>query len=160
MRITKTFDLPAAAEAVEQMLCGEAFNVDEGVSRADCVSAEFKLIERTEQRVVFEVHYQEYKRSRLGRIDKSGTNPGKTHNTYDTGARTLRWVYSSPATGDRFSLTGQWSIEPRGDGCRLTYSADLEIRIPLIGNKIAKLIAKEVEDDFPRLERIIRTHAV
>ena len=158
MRFTKSFDLPASPEKVGEVICGEAFNVEEGNSRLDVVSTEYKLVEQTEDRIQFEVHYMEYKRTKLGRIDKSGTTPSMTRNTYDVGKKILTWVYSSPAAGDRFSFSGEYCVEPQGAGTRVFYNADFEVRIPLIGNKIAKLMAREFEDDFPRLIRVVKKH--
>jgi hypothetical protein len=158
MKIEKTFTIPAPPARVAEALCSEAYNVEEGNGRADVASTRYRPLSKTDERVEFAVDYTEYKRTKLGRIDKSGTVGASTRCTYTRATSTLEWVYSNEAS-TRITLRGRHRLEPEGERTRLRYEMEIDVRIPLIGDQIAKLIVKEFDTDLARTIALIERHA-
>jgi hypothetical protein len=54
-----------------------------------------------------------------------------------------------------FSLGGVYTLAPLGDDqTKFTHEVTIEVKIPIIGKQIAKLIAKEFEARDDRYERV------
>jgi len=158
VRINKVFAIAATPARVAAVLCSEAYNVEEGNGRADVVSTRFRPLSDSDRQIRFEIQYTEYKRTKLGRIDKSGTVNAVSTCAFDRGSNTLEWSYRNEAS-DRISLRGTQRLEAQGDTTRWLYEADFEIRIPLIGEQIAKLAAREFDEDLPRVVKLLEQHA-
>ena len=104
------------------------------------VDARFEEETRTEDRLVFNVVTTEYERGLTG-LNKRKTFESVTRNEWDLKKRTAKWSYSSPQTG-RASIGGSNRIDAAGDGARLTFEANIEVRVPLIGKKAEQKIAE------------------
>ena len=60
----------------------------------------------------------------------------------------LTWSYHGEA-GDRMRLGGVYRITPDGaDASEIAHDIDVEVRVPVIGGQIAKLVARDL--DRPR----------
>lgn len=66
--------------------------------------------------------------------------------------------YTGTVSGVPGSLSGDFSIEPDGDGCREVISMSADVKVPLVGKKIASVVEEDVdknldaEDKFHRSE--------
>lgn len=159
MKTRSTFVVSAPPEKVGEAFCSEAYNLAEGQGRDDVASVQYKLIRESEDEVLYEVHYVEYKRSKLGKIDRSGTTNAHTENRYDPREMTLSWIYRSASGKHRFHLSGIYRFQLQGTKTQVVCEADIDVRMPLIGNQIAKLIAKEFKKDMPRIQRLLEQHS-
>ena len=157
MKYRTSWTVPAPLEKVALAFCSEGYNVEEAVSREDVKSASFKPIAEGPDSREFEIHYVEYRRTKLGKLDKSGTARAVTESVYRDKDRTLRWVYKGPET--RVSIAGTYRLEPAGEQTRVFHETDIDVRIPVIGGRIAKVIAEEFGKAMPRVQRILERHA-
>jgi hypothetical protein len=109
------------------------------------LEASYEERERTDDRLVYVVHTVSHARTMTG-IDKSKTEKARNIYTWDLKARTGDWEWSGPAS-DKARVWGRVAVAPEGDKARLIseISIELKIRIPLLGGKIEKMIAKEME---------------
>ncbi len=137
MDIRHTFYLPAPPQRVGQAFSSEAYNQAEGNSREDVVSASFHLQQETEAEVRYEVRYVEYRRTKLGTVDRSGTTPAHTENRYDKAGHALHWVYKGGAAVDRLSVSGVYRLQPEGEGTRVVHEACIAFRVPLLGKQLS-----------------------
>ena len=48
--------------------------------------------------------------------------------------------------GSRVTLTGTLALEPRGDGSQFVEEFDVEVKVPLIGKRVAKFVTGETEE--------------
>ena len=155
MKLVKSFDVDAPPEQVGQVLCSEAFNVAAERDRDEVLDARHVLLEERGGDLVFEVRSTEYKRKKTGGIDRSGTVESKIRNTYDARARTLSWVYEG--AGSRWvSVTGIYRLTPTERGTHVIHDISIEVNIPLIGGRIAKMISGEFDAATRRFERLLR----
>jgi hypothetical protein len=158
MRINLTFTLPAQLEKVTEVLCAEAYYVEEGNSRDYIVSTFYRLLNKTKDLLEFELHYVEYKRTKMGRVDKSATIPTRCHHLYHQKEQSLKWTYLLHENGARVSICGTYHFYPRAETTLVEHQIDIDVRLPLIGEQIAKLIAKGFKEDFPRYLRLLTRH--
>jgi carbon monoxide dehydrogenase subunit G len=158
MKLVKSFSVDAPPERVAQALCSEAFNVAAETDREEVVSARVVAIQELPESRVFEVRSTEYKRTRLGRIDRSGTVESVTRHTYDPRVMTLSWDYRG--AGSRWvTVAGVYRLSPSADGTRVVHDITIDVHVPLLGEKIAKLIAREFDEAAGRFERLLRRYA-
>jgi hypothetical protein len=157
MKYRTSWTVPAPLEKVAAAFCSEAYNVEEAISREDVKSASFKRIATEASQNQFEIHYIEYRRTKMGKLDKSGTARAVTESVYRDKDRTLRWVYKGPEK--RVSIAGTYRLEPAGEQTRVFHETDIDVRIPVVGGRIAKVIAKEFGKAMPRVQRILERHA-
>jgi Protein of unknown function (DUF2505) len=145
-----TFELDAPPEKVGQALCSEAYNVAVERDRSEVVACRYELVERTEERIHFDVHSTEHKRKKTGGVDRSATQESVNRNRYDVKARTLSWDYEG--VGSQWvKCTGIYRLLPgRGEGTRLEHHVTIDVSIPLIGNRIAKYVVGEFEKAWRR----------
>jgi hypothetical protein len=107
------------------------------------------------------VHAQEYARGLAG-VDRSRTDPATTTYEWDLSDRSCRWRYLG-VRGARVGLSGSITIRPApgepAAGARasqVTYEFDIDVRVPLVGGLIEKLIAGEVEKGAQAYEQYLR----
>jgi hypothetical protein len=149
-----TLDLDAPPDKVAEALCSEAYNVGIEEDREEVLSTRYELIERTEQRVVFDVCSTEYKRKKLGGLDRSATERSVNHNRFDVAARTLGWDYEG--VGSQWvKCTGVYHLLPRGEGTRIEHRVTIEVSVPLIGERIARYIVGEFEKAWRRTGELL-----
>lgn len=154
MNLTRTSRFDAPHDRVVEVLCSEAFQLSLERKREGVSGTEYVVVERSDARLVFELRSREYKRTMTGGFDRSGTVSSTTRNTYDAAARTLRWTYSS-ANSERIVLEGTYRFAPDGGGggTRVVHDITIEARIPLVGGRIAKYIAGEMERSLDDQDR-------
>jgi len=123
----------------------------------NAIDASVKGVSRQGDRLVFEVHVTQHARTKTG-IDRSRTEQAVTTYTWDLKARTASWVYRDPHS-ERVDVRGSVRVEPSGSGSTEVDDMQIEVRIPLLGGQIEKLILKEVEKGWPRYEAVLRKFA-
>jgi hypothetical protein len=159
MRVLRSFTIPAPLEDASAAICSEAFNVERDRMREEVVSTGFHLIEESSELRVFEVRSVEYRRSKLGSIDRSGTCESTTRNRWDGRAKTLSWVYSGGAAPARMAVSGVYRLSGDGQSTRVEHDVSIEVKVALIGGQISKLAAHEFEKTAPRYEQLLARHA-
>lgn len=106
---------------------------------------------------LFTMLTQEFKRSKTGKINRSATTEGRTDFRWDPTARTLGWIYYSGEEPKRIRIGGNYRIVPDGAGCQLIHDYTIDIKIPLIGGQVSKLVDREFVKSFVRFEALVRT---
>jgi hypothetical protein len=119
----------------------------------DNPSADFKETERTESRLKFEVHCVEYAKGVMG-VDKSKTEKSVTRYDCDLKNRKIEWFYDGPK-GQRVKVWGDMAVTETSGGARVRQNFNVDIKIPLVGGKIEKIVAKETAKFWPRYEKLL-----
>ena len=78
----------------------------------------------------------------------------QTHYEWDLKGRRASWTYSSPH-GKRVRVWGGTRIDAAGDNAVLHEEFNCEVKIPLVGGKVEKVILKEVDKYWPRYEQLL-----
>ncbi len=155
MKVSHTSTHAAPMDRVVQALCGEPFNVACERRREGVIATTYHPVERTDQRVVFEMHTQEYKRTKTGGLDRSETTDTILRFEYSAARNGLTWTYRNARGGGRLKLGGTYTLAPAGDGVRLTHEVEVEVDIPLVGKKISQFVAKQFEKELPHYDRLL-----
>jgi carbon monoxide dehydrogenase subunit G len=152
------FFVPAPPQRVGQILCSEAFNVEADKDRPEVVNSRYLLLEQTDEQCVFQLKTEEYKRSKMGMIDRSGTTFSTTTNRWNASQGTLSWTYEGEGGSQYVKISGTYYLKPEGQGTRIEHRVNIEVNIPLIGGQIAKLVAKEFTSAADRFEALLIRH--
>jgi hypothetical protein len=159
IQIKRTFTIPASVDRVGRALCSEGYSVEGATMREDVESATHAVIRGDlAGRLEYEVRYMEYARTTTGKIDRSKTVHALTRSVWDGGAQTLRWTYTTE-TSERFRMEGLYRLSARGEETHVDYQVTIDVRVPLIGGKIAKMVAKGYEESLPRIKALLTDHA-
>jgi len=149
-------------DVVARVICGERYNVENQVSREDVVDARYESIEEGEDRARFDVHVTSYKRTKTGGIDKNATQRSTTEYRWEGRTSALHWKHIDEE-GDRVNVGGVTRLRPEGSGTRIDREVTIDIRIPVIGRGIAKIVEREFKKGLDRssgvLDRIARDEA-
>ena len=158
MKLRKEFHFDQPPERVSAVLCSAAFNVATDEAREDVRSSSYHLVEESNGDLVFEMRSEEYKRTMTGGIDRSGTSTSVVRNEWNANARTLSWVFRGKGMAAKVQISGVYRVQQEGHGTHLVHDVDVEVSIPLVGRKIAKIVAKEFDQTVPTFERLLREH--
>ncbi len=158
MKVTHTFEVPCPLEPVASAICSEGFQLESDRAREGVVSSSYAVVERGEGLLVFEVRSVEYKRTKLGGLDRSATTTATTRFRWSAGARALEWSYHGEG-GGRMKLGGSYRLAPSSAGTRVSCETTIEVDIPLLGGQIAKYISRQLEQSWPQLDALLTRHA-
>ncbi len=119
----------------------------------DNPKTEIKEVELTETVRRFEVHATEYAKGITG-IDKSKTEQSVGYYTCKLKERTVEWNYVG-AQGKRAKVWGDMAVVETGKGARVTQNFNVNIKIPLLGGKIEKMVSKKTAEFWPKYEKLV-----
>jgi hypothetical protein len=105
-------------------------------------------------RLVQELDSEDYVRTKTGGLDRSRTARSVTRYEWDLAARHCAWTWKGGVDGVR--LTGTIDIQGSGAGAELSTRFEIEAKVPLIGWMIERMMAREIEQDFPRYEALFQ----
>ena len=152
-RDEQTFFFDVPPEKLLEVMIDEEYQIARQKSQG-ALEVNIKEISRTDDRLVFEVHAKEYARGITG-VDKSKTEINVTTYDWDLKAKRGSWKHTT-SQGERVKVWGTVQIQPDGDKSRLVNDFNIEIKIPLVGGKIEKMVMKEVAKSWADYEKIIR----
>jgi hypothetical protein len=152
---TRTITVELPPDETVELLIDAGFQ-EEKERAQDALEASFREVSREGDRLVAELHVTQHARGKTG-IDRSRTEQAVTTYEWDLGKRTASWTYKDPHS-DRVTVRGTTRVEPDGARSRVRDEIFLEVRVPLIGGQIEKLIIKEIEKGWPRYEQVVRRH--
>ena len=132
-------------EQVAELLCSEDFLVAIDKQRDEVVDAEYRLVEQTNDRTVFEIVVTGYKHHKNGDIDKSGTNTNVAEYCWERSKQTLSVQYKGSG---RILINGNYRLQPEATGTRLSYEATIDVKIPVVGERIANGIKESMQSTF------------
>jgi len=119
------------------------------------------VTESSDERLVFELRSREYKRTLTGGLDRNATIASCTRNVWDRSAGTIRWSYES-GNSERITIEGAYHLisdGPDGSATRMAQEISVEVRMPLVGARVARYILGELEKSMvaqdQRMERML-----
>ena len=152
-RDEQTFFFDVPPERLLQVLIGEEYQIARQKSQG-ALEVQVRETSRSDDRLVFEVHAKEYARGLTG-VDKSKTEINVTTYDWDLKAKRGTWKHAT-SQGERVKVWGTVQIQPDGGKSRLVNDFNIEIKIPLVGGKIEKMVMKEVAKSWANYEGVIR----
>ena len=120
----------------------------------DNPGAKVSEVSRTDDKLVLRAEVVEYAKGMTG-IDRSKTEKTTTEYDWNLKQRSATWTYNS-VHGKRVQVWGAIRIEGGGDSCTLVEEFNVNVKIPLMGGKVEKLIMKEVDKYFPKYEALVK----
>ena len=119
----------------------------------DNPKTEIKEISETDDVRKFEVHATEYAKGITG-VDKSKTEQSVGYYTCYKKKRTVEWNYIG-AQGKRAKVWGDMAVVETSKGARVTQNFNVDIKIPLLGGKIEKIVSEKTAEFWPRYEKLV-----
>lgn len=155
MKHKVNFRLEGSVEAISEILQSEDYHIEEGNSRDIIVATAYHLRSENEREQRFDVEFTEYKRTKLGGVDRSGTQTSWSRCVFNRNNNTFFWRYDGPES-HRFSMSGTYFFAQQGSFIDVTHEVDIEINVPLIGKRISKLVVSEFEKEMPRVQGVMQ----
>ncbi len=107
---------------------------------------------RTDDRLIFEAEVEEYAKGVKG-INKKKIEVTWTTFTWNLRGKTAEWIYKGPHA--RAKVYGDIRISGSGERSTLTENFHVNIKIPLVGRGIEKIVIRETEAYWPKYEVLI-----
>ena len=155
MNKTHIYRFSDPVEKVAAIMANPEFHLDMDRTREDIAGTKMLPVQQKGDVAEFTMLTQEYKRSITG-INRSASTEGRTDFRWHPATNTLDWNYISGEEPKRIKVCGQYRVEGDGGGSRLVHDYTIEIKIPLVGGKISKYVAKEFTKSFVTFERKVR----
>lgn len=159
MQLRRETRFAAPPDRVAAVLCSEELHLTLERAREGVAETAFVVVAApggpaAAGRTVFELRGREYRRTLTGGIDRRETVASVTRNEYDAAVGTLRWSYQS-GNSERIAISGTYRLLPDGDGTRLVHDVTVDVRMPLVGGRVAKYIAGEMEKSLSVQDRLM-----
>ena len=148
-----TFRFDASPDALLAVLLDPDFQVAREKVQGSA-DATVRDIKRTDAEYVYEVKTTDYAKTLTG-IDRNKTENATCTYEWDLSRMRCVWSWIGPH-GKKARTWGNLRISPAGGGTTLDLDFNIDVKVPLIGKKIEKLVLKEVEPGWVRYENVIR----
>ncbi len=162
MTIEHVSTVAAPRDVVARTIIGEAYNIENQTSREDVIEARYEVVEGGDDRLRFDVHVVSYARNKTGGIDRSRQERSRTEYRWDGATHTLRWTHVGEH-GDRVDVGGVTRLVDEGERTRVERTVHIDIRIPVIGRGIARIVEREfrkgLDNTAAVLDRMARAQA-
>ena len=99
----------------------------------------------------------DYERGITG-VNKKKTEKSKYTYKWDLKAMSATWTMEHPM-GKKVNITGTVKVLPKGDKSELQNTLNVEIKIPLVGKKVEKMIVKEIDEGWHKYEAVVKEFA-
>ncbi len=152
-RFEKTTRYEASADTLLRVLTDSDFQVAREKSNG-ALECTVQTVPAASGTLVLKVGTVEYARGVTG-IDRSKTERATSTYTWNLAAREASWTYVG-AQGERARVWGKIRIVPAGATCSVSEEFNVEIKIPLLGGQIEKMVIAEVEKVWARYEGVVR----
>ncbi len=152
--VKNTFRLPYSSEVVLAALTDPGF-LEANFKQQN--NPEAKVVERsrTEAELILDAEVTEYSKGLTG-VDRSKTEKTQTVYVWNLPGRKADWTYTNAsAQGKMVKVWGGSRIEPDGESTALHEEFNVNVKIPLMGGKIEKIVIKEVQKYWPIFERLL-----
>ncbi len=148
-----TFRFDASPDALLEVLLDPDFQVAREKVQGS-VDATVRDIRRTDSEYVYEVQTTDYAKTLTG-IDKRKTETANCTYEWDLSRMRCLWSWIGPH-GKKARTWGNLRISPAGGGSTMELDFNIDIKVPLVGRKIEKIVLREVEPGWVRYEKVIR----
>ena len=149
-----TFSLPYPPDVVFAALTDPAF-LEANFRKQDNPDVKVTERSRTDDELLIDCDVTEYAKG-MGGVDRSKTQ--KTHTLYvwKVGTRAGEWTYTNPSThGKLAKVWGSSRVRADGAGTALDEEFSVNVKIPLVGGKVEKIIIGEVKKYWPTFEKLL-----
>ncbi len=158
MKIEQSYLLNAPIKLVGAAVCSEEFNIELDELREDVFSSRFQMLDKKTKELSFEIYSTEYFRTKMGKIDKSRQKECRTVYTWTPATNTLHWIYRDP-TMKQIHLSCDVQLQTVGKQTKIDRTITVEVKIPIIGRQIAKMIANSIEEGLDDHQRLLAQYS-
>ena len=153
---TLSANLKMTPDDAAKILCSEEFLPEIYIKREEVVEAAYKLVEEKESRKVFEVEEIHYKRTKTGKLDKSGTTVHTAEYRYSPKSQALNFDFGP---SQRFKIAGVYNLSESGSGTKISLAGRIDIPIPILGRVILPAVKKEMTIRFDNIVNGLKKRA-
>jgi len=149
MKLEKSFFIDAPLETVQAAMRDPGL-IEASEKARDALSVEIQESKKTDTEHEYETIVKNYARGITG-VDKNKTEINRLTNKWDLKSNEVRWSWKGDGQfADKAKITGHDRLAEKDNGTEITFSADVEISVPLLGKKISKMAAAEFEKEWPK----------
>ena len=153
---TVTANVKMPPQEVAKVLCSEEFLPSIYIQREEVVESTYKLLSEKEGRMTFEIEEIHYKRTKSGKMDKSGTQPHTAEYVYSPKNQTLSFDFGA---SQRFRISGAYALSENAGGSKISFNGNVDIPIPILGRVILPAVKKEMTTRFDNIVSGLRKQA-
>ena len=153
-KLEKSTRLSSPVDALMRVLTDPEAVVQRELDRG-ALDAEVLAPERAKGHYRYQLHSTKYGRTMTGGVDKSKTTRQVTTYDWDLDAKRCTFV-TDTGHGERVKVVGTMHAEPDGDGAKLTFGMKVDVRMPVVGKGIEKLVGREFDKSWPEFEAALR----
>jgi len=152
--LRKERNVSCSADKLVSVLTLPEFEIEKQKRASGAIDATVKEIRRNDEECIYEVHSTEYAKGVTG-VDRSKTESIVIRTRWNLRERHSEWTWEGPH-GKKVAVSGTMHVKPIDDGhCTLLSTMDIEVKIPLVGSQVEKMVLREVEKNWPRFDELV-----
>ncbi len=143
-----------SADKLVSVLTHPEFEIEKQKKASGAIDATVKEIRRNDEEAVYEIHSTEYAKGVTG-VDRSKTESIVIRMRWNLKERHSEWTWEGPH-GKKVAVSGTMQVKPVDENhCTLISTMDVEIKIPLVGSQVEKMVIREVEKNWPNFDQLV-----
>jgi hypothetical protein len=135
------------------VLTNPEFEAQKQKDVSGALDASVKETKRTDSELAYEIHSTEYAKGMTG-LDKSKTEAILIKTLWNLKEHHAEWTWEGPH-GKKVLVSGSMHIKSQGDRCQLVSTLDVEVKFPLVGGQVEKMVAKEIDKTWPKFDALV-----
>ena len=138
------------------VLTSPEFEIQKQKDVSGALDASVRETKRSDSELVYEIHSTEYAKGIKG-VDKTKTESIVITTLWNLKERHAEWTWVGPH-GKKVVVSGNIHIKSQGEKSLLVTTLDVEVKIPLVGGQIEKMVAKEIDKSWHKFDALIDTY--
>ena len=155
MEIRNTDHVSASPEKVAELFCSEEFLVRAHAAREEVASARYEVVEDSERGLIIAVRCEQYRRKKTGGLDRIHTDSTAIIYRWNRGSNRAEWRFEGH-DADKIQIGGGTAFEPDGANTRVVEVVRVDVRLPLIGRLIERVVGKSIDRTFDANRGLVR----
>jgi hypothetical protein len=151
----KTWDLPFSPEKVIDAIRNPAL-IERAEKRRDALDVKVEDKDRSDEHHRYTIHTKAYAVTVTG-IDRKKTEQHRTEVEMDLQRKRGTWEWFG--SHENVTVKGAYLTEPTQNGCKLTLTVDIDVRIFGVGGMVEKKVRAGFEDAWPGYVDLVREYA-
>ncbi len=151
--LKKERNVTCSPDKLLAVLTNPEFEVAKQKDVSGALDASVKETKRTDSELAYEIHSTEYAKGMTG-LDKSKTESIVIKTRWNLKERHAEWTWEGPH-GKKVAVSGSMHIKAQGEHSFLLSTLDVEVKFPLVGGQVEKMVVKEIDKTWGKFDALV-----
>ena len=156
-KIDKKLNLNCSADKLFEVISSIKFEEEKNIKVNGSLKCNVKELSKDDSKMEIESVTTDYERGITG-INKNKTEESTYRYVWNLKDKSCTWTMSHPM-GKKVNISGTMKVSGSDDNSVLHNTLSIEIKVPLLGKKIEKMVLKEIEAGWSNYDKLVKEYA-